>query len=88
MKEVTKNNRVCPNPILWNDLHTLALESDFNSHTPPSLPLVLGAWWDTSDVDKTERLKELIDWCYHTSVSDIAWTFVKSLDEEDWHHKL
>jgi hypothetical protein len=86
MREITKNNRVCPNPILWNDLHTLAIESNFNNQTPPSLPLILGAWWDTSDADKAERLKELIDCCYATEVSDIAWTFVKSLDEEDWHH--
>ena len=85
--EVTKNNRVCPNPNLWNQLHTLAIESDFNSHNPPSLPLILGAWWDTSDLDKAERLKELIDWCYTTSVSDVAWTFIKSLDESEWHHK-
>ena len=87
VKEVTKNNRVCPNPNLWNDLHTLAIESDFNSHTPPSLPLILGAWWDTSDLDKSERLKELIDWCYVANVSDVAWTFIQSLDESEWHHK-
>ena len=87
INEVTKNNRVCPNPNLWNHLHTLAIESDFNNHTPPNLPLILGAWWDTSDLDKAERLKELIDWCYLTSVSDIAWTFIKSLDESEWHHK-
>jgi len=87
LKEVTKNNRVCPNPNLWNDLHTLAIESNFNSHTPPSLPLILGAWWDTSDLDKSERLKELIDWCYVTNVSDVAWTFIQSLDESEWHHK-
>ncbi len=87
MTEVTKNNRVCPNPILWNDLHTLATESDFNNHIAPSLPLILGAWWDTSNVDKAERLKELVDWCYATEVYDIAWTFVKSLDESEWHHK-
>lgn len=87
LKEITKNNRVCPNPNLWNDLHILATASDFNGHTPPSLPLILGAWWDTSDSDKSKRLKELIDWCYVASVSDIAWTFIQSLDESEWHHK-
>ncbi len=87
MNEITKNNRVCPNPNLWNHLYTLAIESDFNNHTTPKLPLILGAWWDTSDLDKAERLKELIDWCYLTSVSDVAWTFIKSLDESEWHHK-
>ena len=87
INEVAKNNRVCPNPNMWNLLHTLVIESDFNNHTPPNLPLILGAWWDTSDLDKAERLKELIDWCYLTNVSDIAWTFIKSLDESEWHHK-
>lgn len=87
INEVTKNNRVCPNPRFWADLHALATASDFNNHTPPSLPLILGAWWDTSDLDKAERLRELIDWCYHTSVSDVAWTFIKSLDESEWHYK-
>ena len=86
MYEITKNNRVCPMPTLWNDLHTVVVQADFNDNTPPNLPLILGAWGD-SDFAKEASLKELINWCYRTQVADIAWAFIKALKENEWHYK-
>jgi hypothetical protein len=86
MYEITKNNRVCPNPSLWNDLHTVVVEANFNENTPPNLPLILGAWGDC-DFEKAVRLRELINWCYLAEVADIAWAFIKSLKENEWHYK-
>ena len=82
----TINHRICPQPTIWNRLHTLAIEADFNQRPSPKLPLILGAWWDTSDTDKATRFKELCEWCHIIDVSDVVWTFLSSLDESEWHH--
>ncbi len=84
--EITKNNRICPIPKFWNDLYSIVIDSDFNEHQSPSLPLILGAWWDTSDSDKSERLKDLINWCFKANVADVAWAYISQLKDSEWHY--
>jgi len=84
--EILCNGRVCPNPILWNELHEIAIEADINNSTPPPLPLILGGWWESENSDKSERLIELINWAFEKNVSDIVWAYLKSLNEKEWHH--
>ena len=86
LNEISFNDRVCPKPILWNELHKIAIEADINNSTPPPLPLILGGWWETENSDKSERLIELIDWAFEKNVSDIVWAYLKSLSENEWHH--
>lgn len=84
--EITKNNRICPKPKFWNDLHSIVINSDFNKQSLPSIPLILGAWWDTSDSDKSARLRDLINWCFKANVADVAWAYISQLNDTEWHY--
>src|SRR5687768_14188326 len=82
-----ENRRVCPLPILWNQLWQMLPERKrVGAGYQPSAPLILGAWNYTSAVDKMLRLSEHIEWAdNHSALAAIA-TFLRNLREEDWHH--
>lgn len=86
LSEATCNGRVCPKPMLWNELHEIAVEADINDSTPPRLPLILGGWFYSENSDKSKRLIELLHWTYQNNVNDVVWAYLKSLSEDDWHH--
>jgi hypothetical protein len=50
--EINKNNRVCPQPLKWNELYELLLSNKKELNNKPSLPLILAAWWDTASKGK------------------------------------
>lgn len=84
MNDILKNNRICPNPQKWNKLwEILKLKSEEKVFSP----LILAAWWHTSDGEKQERFQ------YHLSIAekcgaiDEVMSFWESLNESDWHHK-
>ena len=55
--------RVCPQPQRWNELWELLPERKrAGAGWEPSLPLILGAWWYTSDAEKRERFLSHIRW--------------------------
>ena len=80
--------RVCPQPQRWNELWELLPERKrVGAGWEPSLPLILGAWWHTSDVEKRERFLSHIRWASeHGELSKVA-AFIKSLGPEQWHHE-
>jgi hypothetical protein len=81
------NGRVCPQPQKWNQLYELLPGRSRNSTGwEPSLPLVLAAWWDTSDSDKAERLQKHIEWAANRGALPEVFRFLSSLSERDWHH--
>ena len=84
--EASCNGRVCPKPMLWNELHEIAVEADINDSTPPSMPLILGGWFHSENFEKSERLRELLHWACQNNVSDVVWAYLRCLDEGDWHH--
>jgi len=84
--EISCNNRVCPIPKLWNELHEIAIAGDINESPPPPLPLILGGWWESIDSEKSARLYELIKWAFDNNASDVVWAYLKLLSENDWHH--
>jgi hypothetical protein len=86
-QEARTNERVCPIPYCWNELHDIAIEADFNNSEHPKLPLILERWWDSSDDDKTSRFTELLLWAHKNQVSDVLWAYMTSLSEDEWHHK-
>lgn len=86
LQECTKNNRICPIPLIWNELYQLAIEANCNLHEPPQLPLILGAWWDTSDAAKAARFIQLIQWSAQHQLSDVLWAYLGLLQESEWHH--
>ena len=45
--------RICPQPQLWNELwETLPNKKRVGAGWEPPLPLILGAWWNTTDLEK------------------------------------
>jgi hypothetical protein len=50
------------------------------------LPLILGAWWESSNLDKANRLVELLNWADKNGVSNVAWAYIMALKEVEWHH--
>lgn len=50
------------------------------------LPLILGAWNYTSNLEKMLRLREHIEWAEsHGCLPSVA-AFLRQLEESDWHH--
>jgi hypothetical protein len=86
LNEITCNDRVCPIPKLWNELHEIAVEADINDSLPPPLPLILGGWYESENSEKSNRLTELIQWAYENNVGDVVWAYLRSLKENEWHH--
>lgn len=81
-------SRVCPVPIRWNELWEL-LPSKQRKATggwEPSLPLILGAWHETTNLEKIARLNEHLKWAADHGSLDELRTFICSLEESDWLH--
>ena len=61
--EASKNGRVCPNPIFWNELYELLPDRKrVGQGWEPPLPLILAAWWDAPALSKYLRLREHLEW--------------------------
>ena len=83
-----ENGRICPKPILWNQLwELLPNRKQVGSSWEPPVPLILAAWHDTPAMLKILRLQEHIKWAEkHSSLSRVA-SFLRGLKEEEWHHE-
>jgi hypothetical protein len=56
---------VCPKPSAWaaiRDSLAVAAEDRGEPNASPPVPLILGAWWITSDADKARRWRETVRW--------------------------
>lgn len=81
------NDRVCPQPMRWHELwELLPGRRRVGAGWEPPLPLVLGAWWHTSNADKRQRLGEHIRWAQAHRALDAADSFLRDLNEGEWHH--
>ena len=81
------HNRVCPQPQRWNELYELLPNRKrVGLGWEPALPLILAAWWDTSDSSKVVRLREHLDWASAHGAIDSVHSFMCELRESDWHH--
>jgi hypothetical protein len=52
----------------------------------PPLPLILGAWHDTPDLQKVLRLSEHIKWASSNHALDSVAQYLRALPEVEWHH--
>lgn len=52
----------------------------------PSAPLILVAWYHSTDEQKKERFSEHIKWADENNSVEIIGEFIFSLKEEDWYH--
>jgi len=53
----------------------------------PAAPLILAAWWEVTDSQKKERLKDHIQWASNHGALSAVDKFLRSLSESDWHHE-
>ncbi len=83
----TSNNKICPMPIKWNELYQLLENTQqIGVGYEPPIPLILGAWHNTSDYQKQNRLKVHIEWAKeHNQLDDIG-SYLRSLKKEEWLH--
>ena len=82
----TLNNRVCPMPIKWNNLYQMLNgKKQIGAGYEPAAPLILGAWGNSSDNEKQERLKIHIEWAKDHNQLDEIGSYLRSI-EEDWAH--
>ncbi len=74
-------------PQVWNALwETLPDRHRVGDGWEPPLPLILGAWHFTSNLEKMLRLEEHIRWAeQHGRLAEVD-QFLRSLPESDWHH--
>jgi hypothetical protein len=78
--------RVCPQPPRWKDLsEMLAAKERAGGGWKPGLPLILGAWWQTSAIEKQLRLREHIDYAATHGLLDSADSLLRGLTPEEWH---
>lgn len=82
-----ENSRICPQPLLWNDLwNMLPGRRQIGAGWEPPLPLILGAWYSSSNLEKMVRLAEHIQWAdKQGGLAEVA-AFLHGLAESEWHH--
>lgn len=87
LAEAGKNNRVCPQPLRWNELwEMLPGRRRKGVGWEPALPLILAAWWDTPAMLKALRLREHVEWASSHGCLEQVFAFLSSLPESEWHH--
>ena len=88
MAYCVETNRVCPKPDHWTQLYKLlpntVQKSSGGWH--PSLPQILGGWWNSNNDDKKDRLAEHIRWADRHGAIAIVDGFLRTLTETQWHH--
>jgi hypothetical protein len=66
MTEASKDGRVCPQPMIWDQLWELLPDRHrVGAGWEPPLPLILAACWEASDSDKRSRFPLPSDGLWH-----------------------
>jgi len=84
MDELLINNRICPKPQQWNKLWKI-IQSKTDEKI--SAPLILAAWWETTDEEKLGRFKYHLDTAENLNLLNDVQIFLQTLNETNWHHK-
>ncbi|MBG9390367.1 hypothetical protein [Caenimonas aquaedulcis] len=87
MVEARRNNRLCPQPLLWKQLYDMLPDKVQGDHGwQPQPPLIGSAWSSTPPLVKRMCLRDHIEWAEGHGVLDEVHAFLKALPETDWHH--
>jgi hypothetical protein len=84
VSECFVNGRICPIPKKWDELYKLITRK--TKANDLGLPLILNAWWDSSNVMKELRIKEHLEYAYDNGTFKEVKEFLYKLDEVEWHH--
>lgn len=83
----SENGRVCPLPMFWNKLYAkLPNKTKIGNGWNPPMPLILAAWDFSGDDDKAVRFKEHLVWAKENNYLNEAESYLRKLNEEDWHY--
>lgn len=83
---VQEDGRICPLPPQWRKLwEMLPGKQRHGSAWTPPLPLILGAWGETSGIDKTLRLKEHIEYAMSNGALNKVDNYLRGLPQDQWH---
>jgi len=76
-------NRVCPNPIPWNDVYKRLsrVAEDQPSLPKPPIPLILNGWVYSNDAEKIARWNDTVEWARKAGCEDIT----NALTDEDFY---
>lgn len=81
LKYASNHRYVCPMPTEWNRLYKM-LPADGERRAP--LPLILGAWNLTENLDKWLRFEEHLVWADTHGALAKADRFLRALTPEQW----
>jgi hypothetical protein len=82
----SRDGRVCPQPRVWETLwKMLPNKSQTGSGWEPPLPLILTAWWYSSDSDKLQRFHCHLRWAHDHGASEQVANLLHSLKADDWY---
>jgi hypothetical protein len=76
---------ICPQPRKWQELYELLpgrRRVGITWEPPP--PLILGAWWDSSDQEKRARFESHIRWAADHGAFAKILEFLLTLVDSDW----
>ena len=65
---------VCPNPDTWNQVYKDLLkvwESAGRKMAKPPIPLILGGWWASSDLQKHTRWNDTVKWAQNNGCAEL-----------------
>jgi hypothetical protein len=83
-----EHGRVCPVPQQWLRLWDVLPNKRLGgAGWEPSLPLILGAWWEASDEEKQERLAVHLRWAAEHDALGQVEQFLRSLPKTEWHRR-
>jgi hypothetical protein len=87
MQFAREKNRICPQPQRWNELWDMLPDKQrAGGGWSPPLPLILGAWWHTSDSEKQERFLSHIQYAAEHGALEQVHRFLKSLAQDQWYY--
>ena len=82
---IQNSKRVCPKPDYWNKLwEMLPDKKRVGAGWQPALPLILAAWWETSDAQKRVRLTTHINYAEEKGILNQVNEYLRSLKENQW----
>jgi hypothetical protein len=83
MVEARRNNRVCPQPELWQRLYSILPVKKTNDPLPPPLG---AAWNETPSLSKRTILRAQIEWAAANGTLNSVLLFMRRLPEDQWVH--
>ena len=77
-----KNNRICHQPIYWNEMYNLIIGTE-RSDLP--LPLILAGWWMSEDEEKSSRVLMHLEYAEKNGTLGKVDEYLRGLSDDQWY---